>query len=462
MFSNLLLPIDFLTKHYNVQLPDIDEALSAFGITSTNINYIVGPVVITYHIELELALLEKESINQLSNPTKWAEVLNVRAVRIIPSDFGTLSLEIPHNNRHIISLKDILCSKAFSDDNAKLPIALGLDPKGEPVVIDLAKVHHLLIGGVTGAGTSVCIHTILISLLSKLDEEQFKLMLIDPKSVELSPYNDIPHLITPVITDIHRVTQALKWCVDEMERRYQLLSLWQVQHIEGYNQKISRLSAEGIDTEVFTPLHYLVVVVSEFADLMMVAGKHTEECIMRIAQKARTVGIHLILATQRPTADTITGVIKVSIPNRIAFTTVSEADSRAILDKSGAETLLGCGDMLYYPLSSSDLTRIHSAFVSDEEIITITDFLRILGRPQYQEDIFTEATLPFIKGELDPLFDIVRKFVIKTETTSISAIQRKFSLDFNRVAHIMEQLEAERVVSEPLKLEKRELLITTN
>lgn len=463
LLDNLLLPIDLLEKHYNVQLPDMEKALSTLGITNANISYIVGPVVITYHIKLELDSLESKVINQLSDPIKWAEVLNVRAVRIIPDNFGTLALEVPHNHLHTISLKDVICSEAFINSNAKLPIALGVDTKGEPIVIDLTKVPHLLIGGMTGAGKSVFINTILISLLSKLNERQLKLMLIAPKAVELSSYNDIPHLITPVITDMCRATQALKWCVDEMEYRYRLLVLWEVRNVESYNQKISRLNEEGIvKKEEFTLLNYLVVVVDEFADLMMVASKHTEECIMRIAQKARSVGIHLILATQRPTADTITGVIKASISSRIAFTTVSEADSFTILDKSGAETLLGGGDMLYYSPSSSDLTRIHSAFVSDEEIMTMTNILRLFGKPQYQEDIFTKKTLSFIKGELDPLFDIVRNFVIETETTSISAIQRKFRFGFNRVANIIDQLESEGVVSEPLKSGKRELLVEKN
>lgn len=464
MFSNnLRLPIDLLTKHYNVQLPDMEEVLSTFGITNAKISYDVGPVVTTYNIKLELESLEKNVINQLSDPIKWAELLNVRAVRMLPNDFGTLSLESPHNNRHIISLKDVICSEGFIDGNAKLPIALGLDPKGEPVVIDLAKVHHLLIGGATGAGTSVCIHTILISLLSKLDEERLKLMLIDPKVVELSPYNDIPHLITPVITDMHKATQALKWCVDEMEHRYQLLSLWGVRNIESYNQKISRLNEVGIAKDTFNPFSYIVIVIHEFADLMMVKGKLAEEYIVRIAQKARAVGIHLILATQRPQPDIMTGTIKVNIPSRIAFTVTDAADSRTILDEYGAETLLGRGDMLYFGAGSPSLTRIHGAFVSDEEIVAITDFWRMCGQqPQYQENIFTENVLSSVKDDLDPLFDDVCKFVIETKATTISAIQRNFNIGFNRAAHIMDQLEAEGIVSEPLKSGKRELLIEKN
>ncbi|QHB16916.1 DNA translocase FtsK [Mannheimia pernigra] len=461
--NNLLLPIDLLEKHYNVQLPDMEKALSTLGITNANISYIVGPVVITYHIKLELDSLESNVINQLSNPAKWAEILNVRVVRMIPSDFGTLVLEVPHNHRHTISLKDVICSEAFINSNAKLPIALGVDTKGEPVVIDLTKAPHLLIGGATGAGTSVCIHTILISLLSKLDEERLKLMLIDPKVVELSLYNDIPHLITPVITDMHKATQALKWCVDEMEHRYQLLSLWGVRNIESYNQKISRLNEVGIVKDTFNPFSYIVIVIYEFADLMMVKGKLAGEYIMRIAQKARAVGIHLILATQRPKPDIMTGTIKVNIPSRIAFTVTDAADSRTILDEYGAETLLGRGDMLYFGAGSPSLTRIHGAFVSDEEIVAITDFWRMCGRqPQYQENIFTENVLSSVKDDLDPLFDDVCKFVIETKATTISAIQRNFNIGFNRAAHIMDQLEAEGIVSEPLKSGKRELLIEKN
>ena len=462
MFSNnLLLPIEFLTKHYNAQLPDVDGVLSTFGIANAKISYDIGPVVTTYNIKLELESLEKNIINQLSDPTKWAELLNVHAVRMIPNGFGTLSLEIPHHNRHTISFKDVICSEAFLDSNAKLPVALGVDTKGEPVVIDLAKTPHLLIGGQTGAGKSVCINTILISLLSKLDETQLKLMLIDPKVVELSPYNDIPHLITPVVTNIHKAVQALQWSVGEIERRYQLLSLWEVRNIESYNQKICRLNAEGIAKDTFSPLPYIVIVIDEFANLMLTSGQQTEKCIVRIAHKARAVGIHLILATQCPASNVITGVIRANIPSRIAFTVTSAVDSCTILDQRGAETLLGRGDVLYSGSGSPDLTRIHGAFISDEEIVAITDLWRLCGQTQYQENIFTEEVFSPVKTELDPLFDIMRKWVIETQTISISAIQRKFNLSFSRAAHIMDQLETEGIVSE-LSMGKRQLLITEN
>lgn len=463
MFSdNLLFPTDLLDRHYNVKLPDMKKALSMFGITNANISYSIGPVVITYYIKLEFDRLEKESINQISDPTKWAKILNVRAVRMIPSEFGILSLEIPHNNHHTISLKEVIGSEVFINSNDKLPIALGVNPEGNPVVIDLAKTPHLLIGGGTGAGKSVCINTILISLLSRFDEKQLKLILIAPKIVELSPYNDIPHLITPVITDMKKAVQALKWCVDEIERRYQLLSLWEVRNIESYNQKICRLNAEGIAKDTFSPLPYIVIVIDEFANLMLTSGQQTEECIVRIAHKARAVGIHLILATQRPASDVITGVIRANIPSRIAFTVTSAVDSCTILDQRGAETLLGRGDMLYSGSGSPDLTRIHGAFISNEEIVAITDFWRLCGQTQYQENIFTEEVFSPVKTELDPLFDIVRKWVIETQTISISAIQRKFNLSFSRAAHIMDQLETEGIVSELSKLGKRQLLITEN
>ena len=328
-------------------------------------------------------------------------------------------------------------------------------------MIDLAKTPHLLIGGQTGAGKSVCINTILISLLSKLDETQLKLMLIDPKVVELSPYNDIPHLITPVVTNIHKAVQALQWSVGEIERRYQLLSLWEVRNIESYNQKICRLNAEGIAKDTFSPLPYIVIVIDEFANLMLTSGQQTEECIVRIAHKARAVGIHLILATQRPASNVITGVIRANIPSRIAFTVTSAVDSCTILDQRGAETLLGRGDVLYSGSGSPDLTRIHGAFISDEEIVAITDLWRLCGQTQYQENIFTEEVFSPVKTELDPLFDIVRKWVIETQTISISAIQRKFNLSFSRAAHIMDQLETEGIVSE-LSMGKRQLLITEN
>ena len=463
MFSNnLLLPIEFLTKHYNAQLPDVDGVLSTFGIANAKISYDIGPVVTTYNIKLELESLEKNIINQLSDPTKWAELLNVHAVRMIPDGFGTLSLEIPHHNRHTISFKDVICSEAFLDSNAKLPVALGVDTKGEPVVIGLTKTPHLLMAGQTGAGKSICVNAILSSLLFKCDENQLKLMLIDPKVVELSLYNDIPHLITPVITDMNKAIQALKWCVNEVDRRYQLLSLWEVRNIESYNQKISRLNAEGIAEEKFTPLNYLVVVVDEFADLMTTYGKLVEEYIIRIAQKARAVGIHLVLATQKLSNDVITGAIKANIPSRIAFTVTSNVDSRLILDEKGASAILGRGDMLYSEVISPSLIRVHGTFISDEEIITITDWCRMRGQLQYQKGIFTEKELLPVESELDPLFDVICKFVIETGTTSISRIQRKFGLSFGRVGQIMEQLEKKRIVSEPLDKGKRLLLITEN
>ena len=286
-------------------------------------------------------------------------------------------------------------------------------------------------------------------------------MLIDPKVVELSPYNDIPHLITPVVTNIHKAVQALQWSVGEIERRYQLLSLWEVRNIESYNQKICRLNAEGIAKDTFSPLPYIVIVIDEFANLMLTSGQQTEECIVRIAHKARAVGIHLILATQRPASDVITGVIRANIPSRIAFTVTSAVDSCTILDQRGAETLLGRGDVLYSGSGSPDLTRIHGAFISDEEIVAITDFWRLCGQTQYQENIFTEEVFSPVKTELDPLFDIVRKWVIETQTISIAAIQRKFNLSFSRAAHIMDQLETEGIVSE-LSMGKRQLLITEN
>lgn len=475
--NNLLLPIDLLEKHYNVKLPDMKKTLSTLGITNANISYIVGPVVITYHIKLELDSLESNVINQLSNPKKWAEILNVRVVRMIPSDFGTFSLEIPHNNRHTISLKDVICSEAFIDSNSKLPIALGVDTKGEPVVIDLAKTPHLLMSGQTGGGKSVAVNTMILSLLFKFTPEQVRFIMIDRKVVELSIYNDIPHLLTPVVTDMKKAANALRWAVEEMERRYLLVSHLEVRNIERYNDKIDQAAARnlpipdptwrpGDSMDKLPPplqkLSYIVLIVDEFADLMMSAGKEVEEYIMRIAQKARAVGIHLILATQRPSTDVITGVIKTNIPSRIAFTVASPIDSRTILDTDGAETLLGYGDMLYSYFGKSQ--RVHGTFMSDEEIQRVADNWRATGKPNYLESIVesrgddADAKGDSAGGELDPLFDEVVEYTIETGSVSISNIQRRFSLGFNRAARIVDQMEAQGIVSELGKGGKREVL----
>lgn len=477
--DNLLLPIDLLEKDYNVKLPDMEKALSTLGITNANISYIVGPVVITYHIKLELDSLESNVINQLSNPKKWAEILNVRVVRMIPSDFGTFSLEIPHNNRHTISLKDVICSEAFIDSNAKLPIALGVDTKGEPVVIDLAKASDLLVAGQVGGGKSVGVNTMILSLLFKLTPEQVRFIMIDPKVVELSIYNDIPHLLTPVVTDMKKAANALRWAVEEMERRYILVSHLQVRNIEDYNAKIDQAAAmnlpipdptwrPGDSMDSLPPplqkLSYIVLIVDEFADLMMSAGKEVEEYIMRFAQKARAVGIHLILATQRPSTDVITGVIKANIPSRIAFTVASQIDSRTILDSGGAEALLGRGDMLYSGEGSPDIIRVHGAFMKDDEVQRVAANWRARGKPNYLDSIVesksedNDAKNDNAGGELDPLFDEVVEYIIETGSVSISNIQRRFSLGFNRAGRIVDQMEAQGIVSEPGKGGKREVL----
>ncbi len=344
----------------------------------------------------------------------------------------------------------------------------------------MAKMPHLLVAGQTGGGKSVGVNTMILSLLFKLTPEQVRFIMIDPKVVELSIYDGIPHLLTPVVTDMKQAENALRWAVEEMERRYQLVSYLQVRNIEGYNTRIEQAQAMNVpfknpywkpsdSMDMTAPdlekLSYIVLIVDEFADLMMSAGKQVEEHIMRIAQKARAVGIHLILATQRPSTDVITGVIKANIPSRIAFTVASQIDSRTILDKGGAESLLGRGDMLYSGAGSPEIIRIHGAFMSDDEVQRVADNWRARGKPEYIESIVSsrdesevENTVERGSGELDPLFDEIVEYVSDTGVTSISGIQRRFSIGFTRAGRIIDQLEEQGILSSPDSRGKREVL----
>lgn len=456
----------------------IEKELANFGVKATVEDVLIGPVVTRYEI-LPAAGVKASKITSLDSDL--ARALMFRAIRITEVVPGKpyMGIETPNEYRETVWLRDVLDSPEFRHSKATLPMALGKDISGQPVVVDMAKMPHLLVAGQTGGGKSVGVNTMIASLLFKLTPEQVRFIMIDPKVVELSVYNDIPHLLTPVVNDMKKAANALRWAVEEMERRYLLISHLQVRNIEGYNAKIDQAAEmnlpipnpiwrPGDSMDLLAPplekLSYIVLIVDEFADLMMTAGKQVEEYIMRIAQKARAVGIHLILATQRPSTDVITGVIKANIPSRIAFTVASQIDSRTILDKGGAELLLGRGDMLYTGAGSPDIIRIHGAFMSDDEAQRVADNWRARGKPNYLDSIVQsndeEESSPKSEksGDVDPMFDEVAAFVIESGVTSISGIQRRFPLGFNRAARIVDQLQEQGILSEPDSRGKREIL----
>lgn len=456
----------------------LEAELANFGVKATVEDVLVGPVVTRYEIQPAAGVKASKITGLASDIARGLMFKAIRITEVIPNK-PYMGIETPNKHRETVWLRDVLDSDEFRHTTATLPMALGKDISGNPVVVDMAKMPHLLVAGQTGGGKSVGVNTMILSLLFKLTPEQVRFIMIDPKVVELSIYNDIPHLLTPVVTDMKKAANALRWAVEEMERRYILVSHLQVRNIEGYNAKIDQAAAmnlpipdptwrPGDSMDSLPPplqkLSYIVLIVDEFADLMMSAGKEVEEYIMRIAQKARAVGIHLILATQRPSTDVITGVIKANIPSRIAFTVASQIDSRTILDSGGAEALLGRGDMLYSGAGSPDIIRIHGAFMKDEEVQRVADNWRARGKPNYLDSIVesksddNDAKNDNAGGDLDPLFDEVVEYTIETGSVSISNIQRRFSLGFNRAGRIVDQMEAQGIVSEPGKGGKREVL----
>ena len=447
----------------------IEQQLRNFNVKAKVKDVLIGPVVTRYELELDPGVKASKVTGLDTDLARALMFRSIRVAEVIPGK-PYIGIETPNDHRQIVPLRDVLDSDEFRHSKALLSMALGKDISGKPVVVDLAKMPHLLVAGTTGSGKSVGVNTMILSLLYRVKPEEVKFIMIDPKVVELSIYNDIPHLLTPVVTDMKKAANALRWCVDEMERRYQLLSALRVRNIEGFNEKIDEYNAlnmpipnplwrPGDSMDSLAPplekLSYIVVIVDEFADLMMVAGKQVEELIARLAQKARAIGIHLILATQRPSVDVITGLIKANVPSRIAFTVATKIDSRTILDAVGAESLLGKGDMLYSPQGSTELIRIHGAFMSDDEVVRVVDDWKARGKPNYIDGILdgndenesdSEPNLDR-SGEIDELFDEVVDFVVSTGTTSISAIQRRFRVGFNRAANIMDQLEEQGIVS---------------
>ena len=457
----------------------IEQQLRNFGVKAAVRNVTIGPVVTRYEIELQPGT---KASKVTSIDTDLARALMFRSIRIAEVIPGKpyIGIETPNMRRQNVLLRDVLSSAEFQQAKSPLSMVLGKDISGKAVVVDLAKMPHLLVAGATGSGKSVGVNAMILSLLFKVQPEEVKFIMIDPKQVELSMYNDIPHLLTNVVTDMNKAANALRWCVDEMERRYQLLTALHVRNIEGFNHKIDQAAEmqlpipnpiwrPGDTMDAMPPalekLPYIVVVVDEFADLMMIVGKQVEELIARLAQKARAIGIHLILATQRPSVDVITGLIKANIPSRIAFTVASKIDSRTILDQSGAEALLGKGDMLYS--GQGDLIRVHGAYMTDDEVARVANDWRARGKPNYLDEIVENSEEgqdnngEGNNSELDEKFDEAVDVVLSTGNTSASFLQRRLGLGFPRAARILDQMEQQGILSSPVN-GKREILAPKN
>ncbi|HYT97388.1 MAG TPA: DNA translocase FtsK 4TM domain-containing protein [Casimicrobiaceae bacterium] len=443
----------------------IERKLADFGVSVKVLAAYPGPVITRFEIEPAVGVKGAQIVNLIKDLARALSVVSIRVVETIPGK-SCMALELPNPKRQVVKLVEILASTSYNDAPGALTLALGKDIAGKAVIVDLGRMPHLLVAGTTGSGKSVAVNAMILSLLYKSDPKQVRMILIDPKMLELSVYEGIPHLLAPVVTDTRLAPNALHWCVGEMERRYKLMSQLGVRHLAGYNQQIAEarkagkpivnpLSATPDKPEPLEEMPLIVVVVDELADLMMTTGKKIEELIARIAQKARAAGIHLILATQRPSVDVITGLIKANIPSRIAFQVASKIDSRTILDQMGAEALLGQGDMLYLPPGTGYPLRVHGAFVTDAEVHRVVEHLKSLGGPQYIEglleraDADTDESLPFESGdaEADPMYDQAVNVVLKTRRPSISLVQRHLRIGYNRAARLIEQMERAGLVS---------------
>ncbi|RMH17477.1 MAG: DNA translocase FtsK [Gammaproteobacteria bacterium] len=454
--------LEALSKRLEIKLAD-------FGIEVEVVAVHPGPVVTRFEVQPAPGVKVSQISNLAKDLARSLTALSVRVVEIIPGK-SVVGIEIPNESRDVVALSEIISSAAYETPESPLILALGKDIAGAPVVMDLAKMPHLLVAGTTGSGKSVAINVMILSLLYRAKPEEVRLIMIDPKMLELSIYEGIPHLLAPVVTDMKKAFNALNWCVAEMERRYRTMSALGVRNIKGYNKKVRAAlekgepipdplysledKDEGLEEAYLEPLPYIVVIVDELADMMMIVGKKVEQSIARLAQKARAAGIHLILATQRPSVDVLTGLIKSNVPARIAFQVSSKIDSRTILDQMGAESLLGLGDMLFLPPGSGVPTRVHGAFVDDHEVHNVVDALKKMGEPQYIEEIMhgiSDSENGFDGGqedtEKDALYDQAVSFVTSSRKASISAVQRRLKVGYNRAARMIEQMEVAGVVS---------------
>ena len=456
----------------------IERKLADFGVAVKVLAAYPGPVITRFEIEPAIGVKGSQIVSLMKDLARALSVVSIRVVETIPGK-SCMGLELPNPRRQLVRLVELLSSAAYNDMPSPLSLALGKDIAGKAVIADLARMPHLLVAGTTGSGKSVAVNAMILSLIYKAEPRQVRLVLIDPKMLELSVYEGIPHLLAPVVTDMKLAATALNWCVAEMERRYRLISTLGVRNLASYNNRVAEARKAGrplLNPFSLTPdtpepieeMPLIVVVIDELADLMMVTGKKIEELIARIAQKARAAGIHLILATQRPSVDVITGLIKANIPSRIAFQVASKVDSRTILDQMGAETLLGQGDMLYLPPGSGHPQRVHGAFVSDGEVHRVVEHLKAQGGPQYLDGILDAAgngeddeglRIDSAGGDADPMYDQAVAVVLKTRRPSISLVQRHLRIGYNRAARLIEQMERAGLVSAMQTNGNREVLV---
>ena len=497
MPANSLPPLDILDEPHDQPPGYSEDALKAlskqvelkladFGVEVHVVAVHPGPVITRFELEPAAGVKSAQIMNLAKDLARGLSIVSVRVVEVIPGK-STIGLEIPNTTRQMVFLSEILRSDVYDKSNAPLTLALGKSISGRPIVANLDKMPHLLVAGTTGSGKSVALNAMILSLLYKTGPEEVRLVMVDPKMLELSVYADIPHLLAPVVTDMKEAANALRWCVAEMERRYRLMSMAGVRNLAGFNKKVRDAIEAGtpLKDPLFVPgelnpdeeapdleqLPYIVVIVDELADMMMILGKKIDELIARLAQKARASGIHLILATQRPSVDVITGLIKANIPTRIAFQVSSRVDSRTILDQMGAEQLLGHGDMLYMPPGTAIPERVHGAFVDDHEVHAVVNYLKSLGEPNYVDAILEEEQLTTdgmsinergipkeAADDVDELYDDAVAWVTTSRRASISSVQRHLRVGYNRAARIIEEMEACGVVSQPEHNGQREVL----
>lgn len=476
-------PIEFSQQSLESMARLLEKKLLDFNIDVQVIAIHPGPVITRFEIEPAPGVKSVQISNLASDLARSLSLVSLRVVENIPGK-SCMGIEIPNENRETVRLSEILSSEAYETGNSPLGLALGKDISGNPVVMDLDKMPHLLIAGTTGSGKSVCINALIMSLVYKATPDQVRMIMVDPKMLELGIYENIPHLLAPVVTDMKQAANALRWCIFEMERRYRLMAALGVRNIGGYNRKLrdakakgkavyNPLAADGEEAEELMPMPFIVILIDELADLMMVVGKKIEEIIARLAQKARAAGLHLVLATQRPSVDVITGLIKANIPARIAFQMSAKVDSRTVLDQMGAEQLLGHGDMLFLQPGMGIPIRVHGAFVSDEEIHRVVKALKGSGKPIYNEEVLAgdptqkaeESTFAAgigIEGgsedEQDPLYDEALHIVTETRRASISGVQRRLRIGYNRAARLIEEMERTGVVGELQSNGQREVL----